>query len=324
MKLISVKRIWEQGAHNAFTDLIRFQGALFCVFREGTAHVSPDGALRILRSADLGDTWQSVALICSDEADLRDGKLIEYQGELLLLGGGTLHDKSGLQSHLWRSLDGLVWSDALKIGDKGYWLWRLTEYQNALYGVGYRAGPDGDTRLYKSDDGVQFETWLMVFNNQGYVNESAIVFDQDNGFCLLRRDPVWGPEYVGLLGCSQAPFIDWQWQELDKRIGGPVMLMYQSRLLAVVRLYDEQVRTALVEIHPNTGVVQELLTLPSKGDTSYAGVVIDRNELWVSYYSSHEIANDQLHTQNVQNESSISTQAKTMIYFAKIQLVGEL
>lgn len=59
--------------------------------------MSPDGALRILRSADLGDTWQSVALIRSDEADLRDGKLIEYQGELLLLGGGTLHDKSGLQ-----------------------------------------------------------------------------------------------------------------------------------------------------------------------------------------------------------------------------------
>ncbi|MBP8119564.1 MAG: exo-alpha-sialidase, partial [Shewanella sp.] len=236
MKLISVKRIWEHAAHNAFTDLITFQGALFCVFREGTAHVSPDGALRILRSADLGDTWQSVALIRSDEADLRDGKLIEYQGELLLLGGGTLHDKSGLQSHLWRSANGLAWSDALKVADKGYWLWRLTEHQNALYGVGYRAGPDGDTRLYKSDDGVQFETWLKVFNNQGYVNETAIVFHQENGFCLLRRDPVWGPEFVGLLGRSQMPFTDWQWQELDKRIGGPVMLMYQSRLLAVVRL----------------------------------------------------------------------------------------
>ena len=145
MKLISVKRIWEHAAHNAFTDLITFQGALFCVFREGTAHVSPDGALRILRSADLGDTWQSVALIRSDEADLRDGKLIEYQGELLLLGGGTLHDKSGLQSHLWRSANGLAWSDALKVADKGYWLWRLTEHQNALYGVGYRAG-SGDQR----------------------------------------------------------------------------------------------------------------------------------------------------------------------------------
>ena len=320
MKLISVKRIWEHAAHNAFTDLITFQGALFCVFREGTAHVSPDGALRILRSADLGDTWQSVALIRSDEADLRDGKLIEYQGELLLLGGGTLHDKSGLQSHLWRSVNGLAWSDALKVADKGYWLWRLTEHQNALYGVGYRAGPDGDTRLYKSEDGVKFETWLKLFNNQGYVNETAIVFHQENGFCLLRRDPVWGPEFVGLLGRSQMPFTDWQWQELDKRIGGPVMLMYQSRLLAVVRLYDEQVRTALVEIHPDTGVVQELLTLPSKGDTSYAGVVIDGNELWVSYYSSHELADSQLDMQNSLDESNRGAKAKTMIYFAKIQL----
>lgn len=186
--------------------------------------------------------------------------------------------------------------------------------------MGYRPGPDGDTRLYKSDDGVHFKTWLKLFNNQGYVNETAIVFAQDSGFCLLRRDPVWGPEFVGLLGHSRAPFTDWQWQELDKRIGGPVMLMYQSRLLAVVRLYDEQVRTALVEIHPDTGVVQELLTLPSKGDTSYAGVVIDGNELWVSYYSSHELADSPLDTQNLLDESSRAAKAKTMIYFAKIQL----
>ena len=41
MKLISVKRIWEHAAHNAFTDLITFQGALFCVFREGTALKNP-------------------------------------------------------------------------------------------------------------------------------------------------------------------------------------------------------------------------------------------------------------------------------------------
>lgn len=88
MELISVKRIWDQGEHNAFTDLVLFQGALFCVFREGSAHVSPDGALRILRSLDAGGTWQRVSLLTSTQADLRDGKLIEFRGELLLLGGG--------------------------------------------------------------------------------------------------------------------------------------------------------------------------------------------------------------------------------------------
>ena len=55
------QRIWQQGAHNAFTDLCLYQGRYYCVFREATAHVSPDGALRILQSSD-GKRWRSVAL----------------------------------------------------------------------------------------------------------------------------------------------------------------------------------------------------------------------------------------------------------------------
>jgi hypothetical protein len=31
---------------------VRFRGEWFCVFREGKAHVSPDGALRIITSKD--------------------------------------------------------------------------------------------------------------------------------------------------------------------------------------------------------------------------------------------------------------------------------
>ena len=318
MELISVKRIWDQGEHNAFTDLVLFQDALFCVFREGSAHVSPDGALRILRSLDAGGTWQRVSLLTSTQADLRDGKLIEFRGELLLLGGGAQHDKSGLQSYLWRSKDGVHWSEAQEVADKGYWLWRLTEYQDALYGVGYRAGPDGDTRLYKSDDGKQFKSWMSVFNNQGYVNENSLVFHQGSCFCLLRRDPVWSDEFLGLLGHSLPPFNQWAWQTLDKRIGGPVMFVYQSRLMAVVRLYEGNVRTALIEINKETGAIHEWLTLPSQGDTSYAGVVLEGGYLYVSYYSSHEMISVS-DTSQVQNGEA-PEKPKAMIYFAKIRL----
>ncbi|MFB2673408.1 exo-alpha-sialidase [Shewanella xiamenensis] len=318
MELISVKRIWAQGEHNAFTDLVLYQGALFCVFREGSAHVSPDGALRILCSYDAGENWQSVALLTSAHADLRDGKLIEFRGELLLLGGGTQHDKSGLQSYLWRSKDGVHWSEPQAVADKGYWLWRLTEHQDALYGVGYRAGPDGDTRFYKSDDGQLFKPWMPVFNDQGYVNESSLVFHQGSCFCLLRRDPVWSDEFLGLLGHSLPPFKQWTWQTLDKRIGGPVLFVYQSRFMAVVRLYEGNIRTALIEINQDTGAIHERLTLPSQGDTSYAGIVLKGDHLWVSYYSSHEQVsvpdNIQVQSDNLQEKS------KTMIYFAKIRL----
>lgn len=72
--LKDVRRIWNKSKHNAFTDLVRFGDRWFCVFREGSAHVSPDGALRVIRSKD-GIEWESAALIEHSSADLRDAKI---------------------------------------------------------------------------------------------------------------------------------------------------------------------------------------------------------------------------------------------------------
>ena len=55
-EIVDVRKIWDRAPHNAFTDLIRFKDRWLCVFREGKAHVSPDGVLSVLSSSD-GDTW---------------------------------------------------------------------------------------------------------------------------------------------------------------------------------------------------------------------------------------------------------------------------
>src|SRR5215510_4873927 len=73
-ELVEVKRIWDAAPHNAFTDLIRFKGRWFCVFREGQAHVSPDGALRVITSKE-GKAWTSAARLTYPKADLRDAKI---------------------------------------------------------------------------------------------------------------------------------------------------------------------------------------------------------------------------------------------------------
>ena len=39
------------------------------------------------------------------------------------------------------------------------------------------------------------------------------------------------------------------------------------------------------------GNLQESYVLPSGGDTSYPGFLVEGDQLWVSYYSSHETAN---------------------------------
>jgi len=92
---------------------------------------------------------------------------------------------------------------------------------------------------------------------------------------------------------------------LGVKIGGPHMILLpDGRFLTAVRLYETDnwhpARTSLCFIDPNSGKLAETLTLPSGGDTSYAGMVLFDNLLWVSYYSSHE--------------------GKTAIYMAKVEV----
>src|SRR5918992_4804175 len=70
----SLAKIWDQGKHNAFTDLIRWREKFYCTFREADAHVGGDGKLRVLESTD-GTKWKSVALVAEEGIDLRDPKL---------------------------------------------------------------------------------------------------------------------------------------------------------------------------------------------------------------------------------------------------------
>lgn len=304
MEIVSVNKIWDNAPHNAFTDLVRFNGALYVVFREGSDHVSAQGNLRLLCSIDEGSTWNSVGTFEVKNRDVRDGKLVVFNHKLFVFGAGPIREPlpEPLQSYVWSSTDGKQWSEAVKVAKEGEWLWRTTAHKNSLYGVAYfPSESDGYVALYQSEDGIDYQAIVPRLSQAGYVNESGLLFDQcDHAHCLLRRDPVFGPEKNALLGRAKPPYLDWHWQELDKRIGGPVSFLYQNKHLAVVRLYDETVRTSIVEIHAESGEIEELLSLPSGGDTSYAGVVLDENRLLMSYYSSHE--------------------GKTSIYFAVIKL----
>lgn len=297
-QIVSVQKIWDAAPHNAFTDLIRFRDRWFCVFREGAAHVSPDGALRVITSTD-GVEWKSAALIQSEDADLRDAKICQTpDGRLMLSGAGALHDKSqhSHQSMVWFSKDGFDWSEAIKVGDPDFWLWRTTWKGDQAYGIGYSTTAERSTRLYRSEDGIDFQTLVPNLHDDGYPNESSIVFTNDKAFCLLRRD---GKPNTGLIGTAVSPYTQWDWQDLGQRIGGPHMIQLpDGRFVAAVRLYDGMVRTSLCWVEPENGKIEEFVKLPSGGDTSYAGMVFHDNLLWVSYYSSHE--------------------GKTSIYLAKV------
>lgn len=285
-ELVDARRIWDQAPHNAFTDLIRFKDRWLCVFREGKAHVSPDGALRVIGSAD-GEAWSSEALVTFDGADLRDAKITLAPDGRLLLSGAAAYPKGGHQSLSWFSADGRTWSDAVKVADPDFWLWRVTWRKDRAYGIGYGCADSKTARLYSSADGKSFDTVVPTLFAQGYPNESSLLFlDDGTALCLLRRDE--GTK-TAQLGTAAPPYREWTWKDLGVPIGGPHLLrLPDGRIVAGGRLYDRAQRTSLLWLDPTAGTVSEFLKLPSGGDTSYPGLVWHGGMLWVSYYSSHE------------------------------------
>ena len=299
--IVSVRKIWDRAPHNAFTDLVRFQDRWYCVFREGKSHVSPDGALRVITSSD-GQKWESAALIESPNSDLRDAKItVTPDSQLMLSGAEAMNNPVDYkhQSLTWLSRDGRDWGQRYKVGDPDFWLWRSTWHRGKAYGFGYvTSDKKRSLRFYASRNGKSYDTLIKNAFDDGYPNETSLVFlEDDTAYCLLRRD---GGTQTAQLGVSQPPYLNWTWTDLGIRIGGPHMIrLPDGRFVAAVRLYDGGARTSLCWLDPNAGSLTEFLKLPSGGDTSYAGLVWHEDLLWISYYASHE--------------------AKTSIYLAQVK-----
>jgi len=307
LELVEVNKIWDASAHNAFTDLVRFQDQWYLGFREATSHaVSGDGTVRVLRSPD-GVTWESAAVLdYGPNWDMRDAKLhVTADGRLMLnTAAAPLTSINERQSLVWFTDNGVDWSDGpYTVGEPNWWLWAVEVHPTTgvVYGVGY-----GDitthprtTRLYRSTDGIVYETIVPTLTGEPETGETALLFRDDGSALALVRDNT-GVER-SFLGTATGDYTNWTFQTIDKRVGGPELIeLPDGNILAGSRLHEPVVRTSLSWIDPATAQMTELLTLPSGGDSSYPGLVWHDDLLWMSYYSSHE--------------------GKTSIYLAKIRV----
>jgi hypothetical protein len=302
-QILEVHKIWDQAPHNAFTDLTRFGDAWYCAFREGQAHMSADGKLRVLRSAN-GERWESAALLDLPGYDLRDaGVSTMPDGRLMLLGGATVvgPPRGGTGTLVSFSRDGNQWTTPQIVLEPGRWLWKTTWHGGKAYGVAYGSSARAPSALVVSDNGIAFHEQVgKLLDADGRATEARVRFDEaGEAYCLHRRDD--SPN-TAMLGRAAAPFTDWQWSDLGAFLGGPNFLQTpHGEWVAVGRLLDGGARTSVVWLDVEHGAMIELARLPSGGDTSYPGLVWHDDTLWVSYYSSHE--------------------ARTSIYLAKLKIV---
>ncbi len=322
-KILEVRKIWDQGKHNAFTDLIRWRNKWYCVFREALGHVGGDGQLRVLESTD-GQSWSPVGLVEEKDIDLRDPHLsITADDRLMIVAGGSVYKGTktllGRQPRVSFSSDGRQWTAPKRVLSEGEWLWRVTWHQGRAYGVSYNAlarqtkeakeaakstkavssdPAEWKLKLVGSTDGVNFDL-ITHLGVPGHPNETTLRFLPDGQLlAMVRRE---GGNTFGWLGTSRSPYKEWHWQETKHRFGGPNFIcLPDGSLWGSSRLYPKAkgAKTALARM--TTTSYEPVLELPSGGDTSYAGLVWHQGLLWVSYYSSHE--------------------GKSSIYLAKVQL----
>lgn len=302
-EIVSVVKIWDAGAHNAFTDLIRFQERWYCTFREGDDHVGGDGKIRVLVSEE-GDAWQSAALITEPGIDLRDPKLsIAPDGRLMIVAGGSVYEGKtlmGRQPRVCFSTGGREWTPPRRVLEEGEWLWRVTWHKGQAYGVSYSIVETEDrkdwrARLFRSEDGVAYE-FVATLEVPDRPNETTLRFAGDEMIALVRRE---SGDAFGWIGTSQPPYTDWIWYATQHRLGGPnFIVLPDGAMWAGSREYPGGAKMAIARM--GRAAYEPVLTLPSGGDCSYPGLVWHEGLLWVSYYSSHE--------------------GKTSIYLARIRL----
>ena len=311
-EIVEVKKIWDAGGHNAFTDMLRWQGRWWCTFREATGHVGGDGVIRVIVSAD-GARWESAAALAEKDVDLRDPKLsVAPDGRLMLLRGGSIYlgtkELKGRRTRVSFSKDGRAWTEPVKILAEGDWLWRVTWHEGTAWGVSYRSvktasGSGEEIFLCKSNDGV---AWSVVGKMEvpNRPNETTLRFlPGGRMIAMVRRE---AGSKLGWFGEARAPFTQWTWHESNMRWGGPdFVVLPDGRWIAGTRIYAKAQggpaeKTGTIIASVEKFQLKPLVTLPSGGDTSYSAFVWHEGLLWTSYYSSHE--------------------GKTAIYLAKVRL----
>lgn len=311
--LIWVQRIWDRAEHSAFTDLIAFKGRYFCAFREGSGHIpGHNGVIRVIESID-AQAWVSVALLDEAGVDLRDPKLsITPESRLCVnMGGSIYHGSQRLKMESRVAFSNAEGGDfsapqpipvPTQVRTEMDWLWRITWHEGTAWGAVQQV-PTGQPRtlqLLRSEDA---RAWQWVHTMQvPFPSETTLRFLSDGRMMALIRRSGPAPS-VGWVGLAAPPFTDWSYQELDRPLGGPnVVALPDGGWLAGSR--DSQQRTVVGLLQPETAQFTPLVHLPSGGDASYPGFVVEpeQGRVLVSYYSSHE--------------------GKTAIYLAALRLAG--
>ena len=306
VEVSNVRKVFDNGHHNAFTDLIEFEGVYYLTFRScPDGHgVSPNASIIILVSSDTIE-WRQVHTFRVPRRDTRDPHFLAFKDRLFVYtgtwysGNEPVERYSDLDLNLhmgYASLseDGNEWTEPIEmIGTFGHYIWRAAAFGEKAFLCGRRkiefeVGLGGEPKeveslMLESDDGLNWRKRATFQEIAG--DETAFLFNQNESVLAIGRRE---HNATAQLLQSNPPYKKWIRRDLDRHIGGPLIARWGSRIIVGGR--------HATETGPKTSMcwlvgseLHEFAELPSGGDNSYPGfIAITPTEAVMSWYSSHE------------------------------------
>lgn len=303
VRVSNVRKVFDNGEHNAFTDLIRWRDRFWLVFRScPDGHmVHPTSSIIILSSDDTNE-WQPEFRFSVPKRDTRDPHFLAFQSKLFVYtgtwysGDSTLpRDEYDLNKHLgfavWTE-DGRDWQGPQQLeGTYGHYIWRAAAHGDWAYLCGRRnrgyAQVSGERELVESamlesEDGLIWRFRTLFQETHG--DETAFQFLGDGEVLGISRRGSGPAQLIA----SQPPYTQWTRTDLPVYIGGPLLARWGERwLVGGRRNTPDGPRTALYWLAGHE--LRQFAELPSGGDNSYPGfAALSPARGVVSWYSSHE------------------------------------
>ncbi len=304
--------IANDGQHNSNTDMITWRGETYIAYVSSPYHFSSEAStLHIKHSSDLGRTWVEDSTFNPENNDIRDPKFAVIGERLFLYAlDNNAFNPEPYQTVFAYTENGTDWSPLELVPDMDGWLFWRPETQDGVtfYNSAYWYH-HGKAVLLKSTDGIHWEIVSTI--NEGERNdETEIEFLPDGRMLATARleyDESWLDGALGdergatLITVSDPPYTTWNelTQSLVTRLDGSYLFTYNDRVYAVARYQPDlgksgpltsqgsglaRKRTSLFEVREEG--LAYITDLPSNGDTSYAGLVMDGDYAYVSYYTS--------------------------------------
>jgi hypothetical protein len=289
-------------AHHSNTDLFKFKGQYLLVHATSPWHFASTKCRLVVRSSPDGKNWRVLSRIGVPGEDVRDPKLAFINGALFLyfLRNANKFDPEPVGSSYCISDDAINWTEPKDLSIKGWLIWRPKSIDNVTFYAPAYWWEHGKSMLFKSINGFDWSEVGLIYSGDKN-DETDISFRPDGSMIMTARLEMnvnrWGyhPEGHTAIGVSSPPFTKWAINHsCETRLDGPCLFQIGERTYAVGRRHVGgpkhmgsvwgAKRTSLYLVLSDRLVF--LSDLPSCGDTTYAGVVVEGEDVLISYYTS--------------------------------------